>query len=109
VQFLVDGDVYRVVRITGPTHNMLGLKFVTGDEPNDLKLEPLSSDADVQGATLRPDEIRHNVLEGVADANRTLGTNYRVGLIQFLPSDSPPVVVYRELARRLVERIVRGE
>ncbi len=41
MRYSINGDFYRVMRITGPTHNLLGLAF-SGDAPQGVTLERLA-------------------------------------------------------------------
>ena len=73
MQFSRDHEWYRVVRVTGPTHNLLGLKF--GERGRQPEIEALSvEDGD---ATIIADGVKQQVLEGVAEANAEAGTNYK--------------------------------
>lgn len=103
MQVIKDGDLYKIARITGPTHNLLALRFgaPTGPTP---RVEALDSRS---GARLDRDAVRGEVEKGVADANQRLGTSYRVDLIQFVPDDTPPETAYRGLAERITEAMHR--
>ena len=98
------GDIYRVARITGPTHNYLAIRF---GKPDGRKPDVVSLDDGVK-VRLDASKVRDEVSKGVADANKRLGTSYEVALIQFVPDDSPPEAGYRELAVRIVEDMHRG-
>jgi hypothetical protein len=67
MHFSRDNDWYQVSRITGPTHNKLGLKFgeAEGSQPT---IEALS--VDDGEATIIADVVQQQVLEGVAEAMR---------------------------------------
>ena len=41
MRYSINGDFYRVMRITGPTHNLLGLAF-SGDAPQGVTFERLA-------------------------------------------------------------------
>lgn len=56
---------------------------------------------------LGEEDVRLNVIAGVAEANREFGTNYVVKRIQFVPNDTPPAETYRYLARAIVERLYK--
>lgn len=103
------GNSFRVARITGPSHNLLGIEF--GNEPDSPLVTVLDT---VQrnpptGSLLLTTEVRSNVLLGVADANADFGTNYSVKRIEFVATDSPPHEIYRLLARSIVERMAKQE
>jgi hypothetical protein len=100
MQFHSDGLIFKVVRITGPTHNFLGLAFE--NESRGIELLTLNSSEVVR---LHVDDVQKAVMEGVEQANNELGTNYRPSRIQFVVSDSPPAEIYRMLAYRIVHRL----
>ena len=100
MRFTRNGDLIRVVHVTGPTHNLLGLQLAT--EPLIREIEEL----DVPGARqLEAADVEREVCAGVEDANAALGTRFAVGRIQFVPSDSGPASFYRELARAVVQHV----
>ncbi len=98
------GDLYKVARITGPTHNYLAIKFgkPSGQAP---EIVALRDDVKVR---LDATKVRDEVSKGVAEANQRLGTSYEVALIQFVPDDSPPEAGYRELAVKITEEMHSG-
>jgi hypothetical protein len=99
------GNLFRVVRITGPSHNLLAIELQERRESSDdAVIEALPGKR--RSTHLSATEVRESVLEGVAEANNEFGTGYCVRRIQFDPTDSPPAEVYRFLARSIVERLV---
>lgn len=97
MRVIKDGDFYKLARITGPTHNMLSLRYGSS-ESEELATEVL--DGDNEGG-LAVEEVKEQVLAGVLKANQLMGTDYNVQTIQFLRGDSPPVGIYCELACHL--------
>lgn len=87
-----DGDFFRLVRVTGPTHSLLSLRHGKTDAPHvevlDRRVENGLSDA----------EVKKQVLAGVSKANKELNTSYQIKEIQLLRGDSPPEEIYYELA-----------
>jgi hypothetical protein len=108
MQFIQDNEWYRAVRITGPAHNLLGLCFGGASGNDDVVVQSLPTQ-EKEIDRISGDDVRQHVLDGVADVNRSLGVSYNVTKIQFVPSDSPPVDIYRFLAKSIIERIVRRE
>jgi hypothetical protein len=106
--FRKHGEWNRVVRITGPSHNLLGIVFVDGRAPSDVIVESLPTSQKVQQQLLA-EEVQKHVLAGVAEGNAESGAHYAVAKIQFVPTDSPPASVYRMLARSMVQRLAKGE
>jgi hypothetical protein len=111
MQFVRLGNSFRVARITGPSHNLLGIELGEGRTlAEDPSIGVLSLAADGEpGVLLSASEVRDAVLMGVAEANEELGTIYSVKQIEFVPSDSPPAETYRFLARAIIERLNKGQ
>jgi hypothetical protein len=100
MNFSEHGDFCRVVRITGPTHNLLGISFSKG-----TRRAPAVHDLDrnkISQPRLAPDDVSRAVLAGIADANATFGLGLHASEIEFVGSDSPPADIYRFLAFELV-------
>ena len=84
-------------RITGPTHNLLGLRFgAAGGEVAVERLGPVTPEAP---QLLDEVEVLREISLGVGDANVDL---HVVG-VRWVLDDSPPPRVYRMLARQLAE------
>ena len=108
MQFTQKGECLSVTRITGPSHNVLGIEFGAGIANSEIVVDEL----DKQGGPVRSlarEDVKRNVLLGISEANDQFGTAYVVKRIEFVPHDSPPVEIYRLLAKSIIERIVRGE
>ena len=108
MKFVNNAPLFKISRITGPKHNFLGLQF--GDVPIDG--EPLVERLSVSAAE------KENFLDSAVVAQVRLGLdeargfckgNYWLEKIQYVPSDSPPVEIYRELAIEIIRRIESGE
>jgi hypothetical protein len=106
MHFSTDGTFYNVARITGPTHNLLGIRFAgRRRREGDPSIEALR---DVPAPKLAADEVLREVLTGVAEANARNGTVYAVEVVRFVPDDTPPVSIYRVLAAEIVGRLAQG-
>lgn len=104
------GSAFRVTRITGPTHNLLGLRF--GDRELDAlpavcDLAP--TDAPSHSTPLDAVGVRNAVLAGIRRAQALLGTPLNVTHIEYLRNDSGPEAIYEDLAEALALRFGRGE
>lgn len=108
MRFTKDGDLIKAVRITGPCHNLLALSFSDVEMGPGILVEELESPSG-EPPRLRAEDVQREVCEGVQEANAELYTRYKLARLQFVPSDSPPVEVYRLLAKRIVERLASGE
>ena len=104
MQFSKDGEWYQVVRITGPAHNLLALKF---GEPGTSVLIVDRLSISNEAATIDGDDVQLQILEGVAEANTQLGTSYVATAIRFVTTDTASPDVYRFLARTIVEHKVQ--
>lgn len=99
MQFVRDGEFFKVARVTGPTHNFLALRFGEADSPNVVILDAEAT------ILLSEENVRKQVLAGVSRANAELGTRYRVAEMQFLRGDTKPEEIYQELAMALTKRM----
>jgi hypothetical protein len=96
-----------VVRITGPAHNLLGIEFCLAPTDSDLVIVPLKKST--KPTSLSSEDVKRNVLLGVAEANLQFGTNYSAKRIEFTPDDSPPVEIYQTLAKSIIRRLIGSE
>ena len=103
MHFSRDNEWYQISRITGPTHNKLGLKF--GQSKGSPTIETLS--VDDGEATIVTDVVQQQVLQGVAEANAEFGTDYHVAAIRYVVNDTPSSSVYRLLARSLIRHLTQ--
>lgn len=106
MKFYTDGSIFKAISISGPTHNYLGLGF-SNDASNEVAVDAISLN-DGEPQKLDVARVRRLVEHGVDEANRNLAASYRLKLIQFILSDSPPEEIYYELAARIVERMHGG-
>jgi hypothetical protein len=101
MQFLREGSLFKVVRITGPTHNILCAEIMIGSEPiEQIESLQIPTGAMVQ---LHPDAVLREIKMGFEEAGQHLGVCVTAKRLQFMPSDSPPPEVYRVMARALVD------
>ena len=109
MQFTRVGNLFKVARITGPSHNLLGIEFRERTDPpsDDVGVEVVPAETD--RTFLSSSEVRREVLLGVADANEEFGTDFVVKRIEFSPTDSPPAETYRFLARTIVDRLAKHQ
>jgi hypothetical protein len=93
-----DADCYKATKVSGPTHNYLGLRFQAEStlrpaiEPQHLKSD------DGNPGRIDVQKLLESVLAGVADANQVHGAPLAVAAIQYVPTDSARYDIYRELA-----------
>lgn len=105
MQFLYDGSFYKAVKISGPKHNLLSLSLgVNCKAPEVVEL----SSKEKGSQKLDRDEVLSQVVFGLEQVNKELGTNYVVETIQYVPSDSPSKQVYIELTQSIIKKIHEG-
>ena len=107
MQFIHDNDLYKIVRITGSTHNLLIIRL------SEIKCSTQITKLQVkQGDIERLDEqdVLTHVLTGLEEVNQKLGKNYFLSEVQYVPSDTEPTSVYSFLIMELIKRIdLNGE
>jgi hypothetical protein len=105
MKFIKDGECYKVVRITGPAHNILGLVFADTDF-DESKIEMLALDNKKDElAKINAYDVKYYVVLGIGEINKQLNTDYKLKRIIFLPSDTPSLEAYRELAKQIIIRL----
>ncbi|MBN0989898.1 hypothetical protein [Amphritea pacifica] len=102
MQFIKDNDLYKVARITGPTHNFLAIRLSKKKCVPQVIPLPIK-----QGGVERLDKekVLAQVLNGLDVVNQELGKEYFVSEIQFVPSDTESSSVYIFLVNELIKRI----
>jgi hypothetical protein len=105
MQFVRLGKYFAVARITGPTHNLLQVRFSNkGDSA--VVCECLAPRE--PGPTLDEANLVANVLNGVVRANQKFRLSHQVTHIRYIATDSNPESTYEQLAYKLVERLAEG-
>jgi hypothetical protein len=102
--YSINGDFYRIVRITGPTHNLLGLAFA-GEALEGITIERLAGSSERSIDELA---LEKAVVSGVDAANKAFGTGYCLKRIQYVPTDTPDLETYSFLAWMIIERLASG-
>ncbi|AAQ59407.1 hypothetical protein CV_1732 [Chromobacterium violaceum ATCC 12472] len=90
--------------ITGPKHNLLQVR-VTQETQGSPVCETLPSNCICKHKPLDKKNITQRVIEGAAEANRRMGTNYSITHIRYVASDTGPEVVYGYLCLKLLEHL----
>ena len=118
MQFSKNGEIYKVIRITGSQDNYLGISFaeeeISDPEVIELKLEPTIQTRPFYSVINHPiittkKEVKQQVLVGLDFINQSLGTNYQLSHIYFVPSDSCKHQVYKLLTERLIRHYHEGK
>jgi len=107
MHFVRLGAYLGVVRITGPSHNLLQIRVGLGTQAKP-ECERLPAQAAQLKESLDEPEIVANVLEGVAAANKKFGCKHEVTHIRYVEGDTKPESVYAFLATKIIERLESG-
>jgi len=104
MQFIAKAPLYKIIRITGPQHNLLGLQIAPGPMAGMPVIEALDRPSGEPGQLVER-EVIEQVMHGVDEASRELNQTYGIEKIQYISTDSPPVEVYRYLAIEILRRV----
>jgi hypothetical protein len=105
MQYYKNNDWYEVIRITGPSHNLLGLKI--GDH-SDGGAPSVESMLKQDAATPQFESaLQKEVLVGVHEANVQFATDFQVSGIRYVGSDPLDLPTYRYLAKHLIEHVAK--
>ena len=86
MKFTKKNNIYRIIRITGRQDNILGICFSeTNNNPIEVVVWDVKGGAKIQTSE---DQVLNQVLSGLKEVNKSLGTNYQLSKIYFVPSDS---------------------
>jgi hypothetical protein len=107
VQFINNAPLYKVIRITGPKHNMLGIQFSESPMTSPPIVEALNAEPHAS-VKLAAGDVVEQVTQGVRLAEQEFGREYHVEKIQFVTTDTPPASVYKDLAIELIRRMEGG-
>ncbi len=99
MQFIIDGDYYKISRITGNHYNFLSIKF--SKNPCEISISDI-----VKGnkGNLDKAKVLQSVIHGLNEINIELEQNYCISDIQFISTDSKPYSVYTFLTKEIVRR-----
>jgi hypothetical protein len=86
----------------------LGLQLVTLDEGRKPKVQTLPPIGSSHHRTLDEAKLVAEVLQGVSDASKDLGSLFSVEAIEYVLNDTPPESVYRGLAALIVGQVTSG-
>ena len=107
MQLIIDGNLYKVARITGPAHNMLGLEFLQKGDIGQLTIIDLETEKPNK-EILTEDSIKAIVISAIEEFNREFKVDLRVKSIQFVSSDTPIIDCYKELTREIAFNFINN-
>lgn len=108
MKFIRIGDYFSASHITGPKHNLLQLHLSDAAGGEAPILETLPAIGNCSHAPLKNEVVVAQVVEGVAETNRRLGTTFAVTHIRRVANDTGPEVLLAYMAAKIIERIVEG-
>lgn len=106
MQFLKDGNIYKIARITGSQDDILGVSF--SDEATEIEVIEweVKPGAKIKSSSI---QVLQQVEIGLNEINQILDKSYFLSKIYYLPSDSSSNAVYHLLIQELVKRIDHDE
>lgn len=99
------GGLFKASRIAGPKHNYLGLAFCKKEQEIQLIERRLRGEKEC-AAAVNPDELIRVVRDAVTAESEANGQRLFISTIEFVPTDSPDLLAYTELARAIVKYTV---
>jgi len=100
--FTKKGDIYKITRMTGNHDSFLGISFAEKIEQNPEIIEVQIRNPKKNKNQPSKDEVLKQVLAGLKSVNQSLGTNYKLSQIYYLPSSDGPSSIYQSLIRTLI-------
>lgn len=94
------GDVYKASRITGPTHNYLGIVF-TRVQPAEPKLIPRELNNELP--TIDTTKMIAAVVAGIDEVSRASSRWLYAEIVEYVISDTPDYPAYSKLAKAITE------
>src|SRR5438105_4060843 len=106
--FIKEKNIYKVIKITGPKHNLLGLSFCGNIDKNNIEIIelPISTNEKQQ---ISSSVIKAQVCAGIEEINAKSINKYKIDKIYFIPSDSFSEVVYKELTIEIIKRLEQSD
>jgi len=94
--------IYKITRMTGNHDSFLGISFAEKIEQNPEIIEVQIRNPKNNKNQPSKDEVLKQVLAGLKSANQSLGTNYKLSQIYYVPSSDGPSSIYQSLIRTLI-------
>lgn len=104
MQFIYDGNMCKIVRITSPSHNVLGLVLKKNGKNSDLEV----LDIENSHSFFKPETVKSQVLEGLNEANKEFATNFKIVKIEFSSKDTPSETIYGYLTKEIIGRVIEN-
>ena len=95
-------NIYKITRMTGNHDSFLVISFAENTEQNPEVIEVQIRNPKKKKNQPSKDEVLKQVLAGLESVNQSLGTNYKLSQIYYVPSSDGPSSMYQSLIRRLI-------
>jgi hypothetical protein len=102
----IEGDKFKKSHVTGPRHNFLSLSLERGELNFNFVLKDLNLDS--KRIILSNEEVREQVINGLDQINKELGTNYTVTIAEFFSNDSFLNDIYTRLTFDIINEVHGG-
>jgi hypothetical protein len=106
--FTKKGNIYKITRMTGNHDSFLGISFAENIEQNPEVIEVQIRNPKKKKNQPSKDEVLKQVLAGLESVNQSLGTNYKLSQIYYVPSSDGPSSMYQSLIRTLITHYHSG-
>ena len=100
--FTKKDNIYKITRMTGNHDRFLGISFAENIEQNPEIIEVQIRNPKKNKNRPSKDEVLKQVLAGLKSVNQSLGTNYKLSQIYYVPSSDGPSSIYQSLIRTLI-------
>ena len=100
--FTKKDNIYKITRMTGNHDSFLGISFAENIEQNPEIIEVQIRNPKKNNIQPSKEEVLKQVLDGLKFVNQSLGTNYKLSQIYYVPSSDGPVTIYQSLIHRLI-------
>ena len=100
--FTKKDNIYKITRMTGNCDSFLGISFAENTEQNPEVIKVQIRNPKKKKNQPSKNEVLKQVLAGLESVNQSLGTNYKLSQIYYVPSSDGPSSMYQSLIRRLI-------
>lgn len=100
--FTKTGNIYKITRMTGNEDHFLGISFAENCEQNPEVIEVQIGNPKKKKNPPSKNEVLKQVLAGLKSINQSLGTNYKLSKIYYVPSSDGPSSIYQSLIHTLI-------
>ena len=95
-------NIYKITRMTGNHDSFLGISFAENIEQNPEIIEVQIRNLKKNKNRPSKDKVLKQVLAGLKSVNQSLGTNYKLSQIYYIPYLAGPSSIYQSLIRTLI-------